>query len=141
MVRITETPRSELKVADLKEHGLSLLYLAVVAVILSVLVALLVSSWLFAGLTLSTAAVIVLFAMVLATDPVSVVSIFSKFELPHRLKILAEGESLFNDATALIVFVLVGLYALRDGNASAAPSVLGAKGYVSPAFKVSKGAE
>jgi Na+:H+ antiporter len=102
----------ELRVADLKEHGLSLLYLAVVAVILSVAMALLVSNWLFADITLSSAAVIVLFAMVLATDPVSVVSIFSKFELPHRLKILAEGESLFNDATALIVFVFVGLYAL-----------------------------
>jgi Na+:H+ antiporter len=102
----------ELRVADLKEHGLSLLYLAVVAVILSVVMALLVSNWLFADITLSSAAVIVLFAMVLATDPVSVVSIFSKFELPHRLKILAEGESLFNDATALIVFVFVGLYAL-----------------------------
>ncbi|MEO6976038.1 MAG: cation:proton antiporter [Gallionella sp.] len=105
----------ELKVADLKEHGLSLIYLAVVAVILSVLMALFVSSWLFAGITLSSAAVIVLFAMVLATDPVSVVSIFSKFDLPHRLKILAEGESLFNDATALIVFVFVGLYALDGG--------------------------
>jgi CPA1 family monovalent cation:H+ antiporter len=109
----------ELKVADLKEHGLSLLYLAVVAVILSVLMALLVSSWLFADITLSAAAVIVLFAMVLATDPVSVVSIFSKFELPHRLKILAEGESLFNDATALIVFVFVGLYALGGGDLTA----------------------
>ena len=105
----------ELKVADLKEHGLSLLYLAVVAVILSVVTALLISHWLFADITLSAAAVIVLFAMVLATDPVSVVSIFSKFELPHRLKILAEGESLFNDATALIVFVFVGLYALGGG--------------------------
>jgi CPA1 family monovalent cation:H+ antiporter len=105
----------ELKVADLREHGLSLLYLAVVAVIMSVMMALLVSNWLFADITLSSAAVIVLFAMVLATDPVSVVSIFSKFELPHRLKILAEGESLFNDATALIVFVFVGLYALGGG--------------------------
>lgn len=105
----------ELKVADLKEHGLSLLYLSVVAVILSVLMALLVSNWLFADITLSSAPVIVLFAMVLATDPVSVVSIFSKFDLPHRLKILAEGESLFNDATALIVFVFVGLYALNGG--------------------------
>ncbi|MGA7827136.1 MAG: cation:proton antiporter [Geobacteraceae bacterium] len=102
----------ELKVADLKEHGLSLLYLAVVAVALSLVMALFVSNWIFADYHLSVAAVIVLFAMVLATDPVSVVSIFSKFELPHRLKILAEGESLFNDATALIVFVFVGLYAL-----------------------------
>jgi CPA1 family monovalent cation:H+ antiporter len=109
----------ELKVADLKEHGLSLLYLAVVAVVLSVVMALLVSNWLFADITLSSAAVVVLFAMVLATDPVSVVSIFSKFELPHRLKILAEGESLFNDATALIVFVFVGLYALGGGELTA----------------------
>lgn len=106
----------ELRVADLKEHGLSLLYLAVAAVILSVLMALGISNWLFADYHLSSAGVIVLFAMVLATDPVSVVSIFSKFELPHRLKVLAEGESLFNDATALIVFVFIGLYALGGGN-------------------------
>ena len=106
----------ELRVADLREHGLSLLYLAVAAVVLSVLMALFVSGWLFSGITLSTAAVIVLFAMVLATDPVSVVGIFSRFELPHRLKILAEGESLFNDATALIVFVFIGLYVLGGGD-------------------------
>ena len=105
----------ELKVADLKEHSYSLLYLAVVAVVLSVGMALSISGWLFAEYNLSNAAVIVLFAMVLATDPVSVVSIFSKFELPHRLKILAEGESLLNDATALIVFVFVGLFAMGGG--------------------------
>ena len=105
----------ELKVADLREHAYSLLYLAVVAVVLSVGMALSISDWLFAQYHLSNAAVIVLFAMVLATDPVSVVSIFSKFELPHRLKILAEGESLLNDATALIVFVFVGLYAMGGG--------------------------
>ncbi|OIO69327.1 MAG: sodium:proton antiporter [Zetaproteobacteria bacterium CG1_02_53_45] len=109
----------ELKVADLKEHGLSLFYLAVVAVALSVVVALLIGDTLFGQYHLSTAAIIVLFAMVLATDPVSVVSIFSKFELPHRLKILCEGESLFNDATALIVFVFVGLYALDGGEITA----------------------
>jgi small-conductance mechanosensitive channel len=32
-------------------------------------------------------------------------------------------------------------YALRDGNASAVPSVLNEKGYAAPAFKVGKGAE
>ena len=105
----------ELKVEELKEHGLSLFMLAVVAVALSVVVALLIGDTLFGQYHLSVAAIIVLFAMVLATDPVSVVSIFSNFELPHRLKILCEGESLFNDATALIVFVFVGLYALEGG--------------------------
>jgi len=105
----------ELKVEDLKEHGLSLFMLAVVAVALSVAVALLIGDMLFGQYQLSIPAIIVLFAMVLATDPVSVVSIFSNFELPHRLKILCEGESLFNDATALIVFVFIGLYALEGG--------------------------
>lgn len=114
----------EVKVADLKEHAWSLLYLAVVSIVLSVLTALAISDWLFEGYDLSVAAVIVLFAMVLATDPVSVVSIFSKFELPHRLKVLAEGESLLNDATALIVFVFVGLFALGGGEITA-PYVLG----------------
>jgi len=110
----------ELKVKDLKEHGLSLFYLAVVAVSLSVVVALLIGDILFGQYHLSVAAIIMLFSMVLATDPVSVVSIFSKFELPHRLKILCEGESLFNDATALIVFVFIGLYALDGGEITVA---------------------
>jgi CPA1 family monovalent cation:H+ antiporter len=59
----------ELKLADLKEHGLSLLYLAVIT--------LLVSNRFFANYTLSFSVVIVLFAMVLATDP-SRLSVFSK---------------------------------------------------------------
>ncbi len=110
----------ELRVDDLKEHALSLLYLAVITVVLSVLAAILLGDWLFAQYHLGVPGIIVLFAMVLATDPVSVVSIFSRFELPHRLKILAEGESLFNDASALIVFVFVGLYALGGGQITAA---------------------
>ncbi|MDH5552944.1 MAG: cation:proton antiporter, partial [Nitrosomonas sp.] len=105
----------ELNIKDLKENGLSLFYLSVVAVALSVATAIFTADFIFGDYHLSAAAVIVLFAMVLATDPVSVVSIFSKFTLPHRLKILAEGESLFNDATALVIFVFIGLYAL-DGN-------------------------
>jgi len=109
----------ELSVPELKEHGLSLFYLAVVTVALSIIAAIFLSDWLFGQYHLSIAATIVLFAMVMATDPVSVISIFSKFELPHSLKIMAEGESLFNDATALIVFVFIGLYALEGGEITA----------------------
>ncbi len=109
----------ELKLKDLREHGLSLFYLAVVAVSLSVVIALFTADFIFGQYRLSAAAIVMLFAMVLATDPVSVVSIFSNFELPHKLKILAEGESLFNDATALIVFVFIGLYALDGGEITA----------------------
>lgn len=110
----------ELNIKDLKENGLSLFYLSVVAVALSVATAIFTADFIFGEYQLSVAAIIVLFAMVLATDPVSVVSIFSKFTLPHRLKILAEGESLFNDATALVIFVFIGLYALDDNEITVA---------------------
>lgn len=108
----------ELSVTELKAHAWSLFYLAVVTVILSVVTALFLKDFLFGEYHLGMAATILLFAMVLATDPVSVVSIFSRFEIPHRLKILAEGESLFNDATALIVFVYIGLHLLEGGKLS-----------------------
>lgn len=110
----------ELNIKDLKENGLSLFYLSVIAVALSVATAIFTADFIFGEYQLSVAAIIVLFAMVLATDPVSVVSIFSKFTLPHRLKILAEGESLFNDATALVIFVFIGLYALDDNEITVA---------------------
>ncbi len=45
-----------------------------------------------------------------ATDPVAVVALFQKLHAPQRLSVLLEGESLFNDATAVVVFgLLVGL--------------------------------
>lgn len=59
------------------------------------------------------AAVVVLFAMLVATDPITVSAIFSNVQVPHQLKVLTEGESLFNDASALIVFSL-GVMALGD---------------------------
>ncbi len=99
----------QLKLDDLKKNGLSLFYLAVVAVVLSVISGFIVANTLFAEYHLGVGAIIALFAMVLATDPVSVVSVFSSFKVPHKLKILAEGESLFNDATALIIFSFVAL--------------------------------
>jgi len=49
-----------------------------------------------------------LFGTILAaTDPVAVGIIFKKFPIPHRLNLIIEGESLFNDATGLISFNVV----------------------------------
>ena len=76
---------------------------------ISVLFGILTAQTFFAEYGLELGAIIALFAMVLATDPVSVVSVFSSFKIPHKLKILAEGESLFNDATALIIFAFIAL--------------------------------
>ena len=46
-------------------------------------------------------------AILAATDPVAVGIIFKKFPIPHRLNLIIEGESLFNDATGLISFNVV----------------------------------
>ena len=45
-------------------------------------------------------------AMVAATDPVAVVATFRRLGAPPRLQTLLEGESLFNDGTALVVFTI-----------------------------------
>ena len=43
-------------------------------------------------------------AILSPTDPVSVKAIFGKIKIPHRSKIILEGESLINDASGLVVF-------------------------------------
>ena len=43
-------------------------------------------------------------ALISATDPVAVVALFKELGAPLRLNVLVEGESLFNDATAIVVF-------------------------------------
>lgn len=49
-------------------------------------------------------------AIVAATDPVSVVATFRKLGAPRRLTTIIEGESLFNDGSALVLFnLLVGV--------------------------------
>jgi CPA1 family monovalent cation:H+ antiporter len=45
-------------------------------------------------------------AMVGATDPAGVVSTFRRIHAPERLRALVEGESLFNDGTGVVLFVL-----------------------------------
>jgi monovalent cation:H+ antiporter, CPA1 family len=49
-------------------------------------------------------------AIISATDPIAVVAIFKSLGVPKRLSVLLEGESLLNDGTAIVFFMLsVGL--------------------------------
>lgn len=51
-------------------------------------------------------------AILSATDPVAVVSLFRQLGAPQRLNVLVEGESLFNDATAIVLSrLLIGVIA------------------------------
>ncbi len=46
-------------------------------------------------------------ALISATDPVAVVSLFKEIGAPEKLSILVDGESLFNDATAIVMFNII----------------------------------
>lgn len=104
-----------IKLKDIKENWISIAFLAGFSVALSVLFGAFLSSTLFAEYGLSIGSLVALFAMCMATDPVAVVSTFNQYKLPHKLKFLAEGESLFNDAVALIMFGAFGLYMMKGG--------------------------
>ncbi|MEM9567302.1 MAG: cation:proton antiporter [Cyanobacteria bacterium P01_E01_bin.34] len=46
-------------------------------------------------------------ALISATDPVAVIALFKELGAPKKLTILVEGESLLNDATAIVLFELI----------------------------------
>jgi monovalent cation:H+ antiporter, CPA1 family len=46
-------------------------------------------------------------ALISATDPISVLSLFRSLGVDNKLCVLVEGESLFNDGTAVVIFTLV----------------------------------
>ncbi|MDX8378375.1 MAG: cation:proton antiporter [Mariprofundales bacterium] len=60
--------------------------------------------------------------LISATDPVAVIDLFRELGAPLRLTVLVEGESLFNDATALVGFHV--LLAVLIGNVVAADSYI-----------------
>ncbi len=46
-------------------------------------------------------------AMLAPTDPISVIATFKTANAPQRLKTLVEGESLFNDGTGVVLFLIL----------------------------------
>ena len=78
-----------------------------------VLVTTLLVGWLLAAITgLQFSTMLVFGALIAATDPVAVTAIFRELGLPKRLGLLTEGESLLNDATAILVFTELLEFAL-----------------------------
>ncbi len=73
-------------------------------------------------------------AMISATDPVSVLALFRKLGAPKRLSVIIEGESLFNDGTAFVIFTILlsgvvgGGFDLAEGVTDFTVEVLGAIG-------------
>ncbi len=112
--------------SDIKKHGWSIFYLAVIAVALSITAgASMYYFGIFEGLTLG--AYVSLFAINMATDAVSVQSVLSRFKgIGHDIKVLIEGESLGNDATAVIAFFFIGLPWMMSGMIDAGEATMDA---------------
>jgi len=86
---------------DLKRYRLSLALLALGAVVFTAAVVAFVG-WKMAGLPV--AAAIALGAIVAPPDAVAASAVLSQFKVPHRITAILQGESLLNDATALLIY-------------------------------------
>jgi len=112
--------------SDIKKHGWSIFYLAVVAVALSITAGASLS-YFNVYEELSLGAYVALFAINMATDAVSVQSVLSRFKgISHDIKVLIEGESLGNDATAVIAFFFIGLPWMLSGEIDAGHAAMDA---------------
>ncbi len=108
-----------INVRRLMDELAPVLVLAIVAVLVATAVVGL-SLWGVSGHSLIVC--LLLASIVSTTDPAAVVAIFRELGTPIRLRVLVEGESLFNDAAAIALFaVLSGMLSSRSG---AAPDIM-----------------
>ncbi|MDF3129669.1 cation:proton antiporter [Kiritimatiellaeota bacterium B1221] len=91
----------------------------IVPILLLAILGLLLSAGIIGGLlnhftAIGIGAALLFGALISATDPVAVISLFSEIGAPRRLVTLVDGESIFNDATAIVLFTIV-LSAIHSG--------------------------
>jgi CPA1 family monovalent cation:H+ antiporter len=95
----------------LRREWLPIALFAIPGVILSMLIIGLPLAW---GMGLPWSHGLMFGAAVAATDPSAVGVIFRRFGLPERLVIIVEGESLFNDGIAIVLFGATTAVALGE---------------------------
>jgi CPA1 family monovalent cation:H+ antiporter len=100
-----------LNFSDLRRNLPGIMLLAVPGVILTTLI---VGGIVSVALPLGITSALIFGALIAATDPLAVVSLFRKLGVPKRLAVLIEGESLFNDGTAIVIFNLMLAIALTS---------------------------
>jgi CPA1 family monovalent cation:H+ antiporter len=98
-----------INVRRMVEDSWIILILSVVGLIVSTVV---IGAALFYGLgllgiTVPFMVTLLFGALISATDPVAVLALFKEYGAPRRLSLIFEGESLFNDATAVALFLVL----------------------------------
>jgi CPA1 family monovalent cation:H+ antiporter len=93
-----------LNLTELRRNAYSILIMAIPGVLITTII---VGGIVSFGTSLSLSVALVFGALIAATDPVAVVALFRLLGVPKRLAVLVEGESLFNDGTALVLFQLM----------------------------------
>ncbi|MBS0525099.1 MAG: cation:proton antiporter [Proteobacteria bacterium] len=99
-------------VRRLFDEVFAVLLLAIVAVLVCIAV---VAGAVHLATGMDIAVCLLLGAVVSTTDPAAVIGIFREVGAPKRLSILAEGESLLNDAVAIAAFGFFITFVLRQG--------------------------
>ncbi|WP_327204722.1 cation:proton antiporter [Paenibacillus sp. DMB20] len=99
----------KLPFSHLKEQGKPVLALAFGGTLLSFLIVALAGHYVL-GLPLAVA--FTFGALMSATDPISVISIFKSLGVPRKIVTIIEGESLFNDGIAVVLFQISSVYLL-----------------------------
>jgi len=105
---------------EMRRNLAAILLLAVPGVILNTLI---IGGVLLLGTHLGLPIALLFGTLIAATDPVSVVALFRTLGVPKRLAVLVEGESLFNDGTAIVIFNLMLAFALT-GNFNLANGII-----------------
>src|SRR5215472_6827926 len=109
---------------DLKDQWVPVVSLAVVSVVLTTLAVALVARWLVPEMP--WAAAIALGAIVSPPDAAAAIPVLRQLRPPHRILMILQGESLLNDASALLIYRLaVGAVAMSSFSVrSVAPTIL-----------------
>ncbi len=98
-----------IKLRNIRENKFPIAMLAVVGLLVSTLIIGYAGHWGFKliGFEVPILVTLLFGAIISATDPVAVLALFKEFGAPHRLTLIFEGESLFNDGTAFAIFLVL----------------------------------
>lgn len=110
-----------LDIRELRRDKIPLIVLSTIGVVISMLVT---AGLLHFVLRMDLHAALLFGAMISATDPISVVALFRKLGVDQRLIMLMEGESLFNDGTAVVLFKIILAFAVYGQSISIPLSLL-----------------